>query len=212
MADVTPVPAASVLLLRDAPLSVLMMRRHEKSSFVPNMWVFPGGAVEESDRAMANGSELDAMRFAAARETFEETGIWLGDETRTFAAVLTLDELQREAPLDLARLTWTSHWITPAGIPIRFDTWFFVTKLRDGVIAPVQSSESDAMIWIEPREALARHERGEFPLVFPTVKNLEAIVEFNSADGVIESRRGATIVAVQPRMVVENGRKRIVLP
>ncbi|MBK5260822.1 MAG: NUDIX hydrolase [Thermoanaerobaculia bacterium] len=212
MANVTPVPAASVLLLRDAPLSVLMMRRHEKSSFVPNMWVFPGGAVEESDRAIANGSELDTMRLAAARETFEETGIWLGDETRTFAASMTLDDLQREAPLDLERLTWTSHWITPAGIPIRFDTWFFVTKLLDGAIAPVESAESDAMLWIEPREALARHERGEFPLVFPTVKNLEAILDHNSADGLIESRRGATIVAVQPRILVENGRKKIVLP
>ena len=48
MMIVTPVPAASVILLRDDPLEVLMILRHEKSSFVPNAWVFPGGAVDAS--------------------------------------------------------------------------------------------------------------------------------------------------------------------
>ena len=50
MAEVTPVPAASVILLRDDPFEVLMIRRHEKRSFAPDVWAFPGGAVEESDR------------------------------------------------------------------------------------------------------------------------------------------------------------------
>ena len=39
---VTPLPAASAIVLRDEPFEVLMLRRHEKSSFVPNAWVFPG--------------------------------------------------------------------------------------------------------------------------------------------------------------------------
>ena len=44
LAEVTPVPAASVIVLRDAQPSfeVLMIRRHEGASFVPNVWVFPG--------------------------------------------------------------------------------------------------------------------------------------------------------------------------
>lgn len=209
---VTPVPAASVILLRDAPLSVLMMRRHEKSTFVPGMWVFPGGAVEDCDRAMSDGSELDTMRLAAARETFEETGIWVGDETRSFAAGRTIEDLQREAPLDRDRLIWTSHWITPVEVPMRFDTWFFLMKVREDVIDPVDSHESDAMSWIEPRKAIARHEAGTFPLVFPTLKNLEAIADHASAEELIASRRGITIAPVMPRMIVENGRKKIVLP
>jgi len=40
MAEVTPVPAASVILLRDAPFEVLMIRRHEKRTFAPDVWAF----------------------------------------------------------------------------------------------------------------------------------------------------------------------------
>jgi len=75
MAEVAAVPAASVLVLRDGPLEVLMMRRRADASFVPNAWVFPGGAVDEEDRALGDGSELSTMRIAAARELFEETGV-----------------------------------------------------------------------------------------------------------------------------------------
>src|SRR5438045_4560679 len=76
-AEVPPVPAASVILLRDSPLEVLMIRRHSKSSFVPDAWVFPGGVVEANDYDLADGTELGTMRAAAARELFEESGIWL---------------------------------------------------------------------------------------------------------------------------------------
>src|SRR4029077_15220855 len=60
--EVVPIPAASVLLLRDDPLEVLMIRRHERSSFVPNAWVFPGGAVDEADAALSDGSIVNTMR------------------------------------------------------------------------------------------------------------------------------------------------------
>ena len=186
-----------------------MMHRHEKSAFVPGMWVFPGGAVEETDHRK---TALDTMRVAGARETFEETGIWLGDETRLLRRNATLDELMDEAPMDWARLVWTSHWITPIGIPMRFDTWFFLIAVRDAVIDAVPNRESMEIRWIEPREALRLHRSQEMPMVFPTVKNLEAIEAFDSAAELIASRHGATIEPVQPRLVIDGGRKKIVLP
>ena len=90
MPDVHPLPAASVLLVREMPggdegvgLEVLMLRRHENSSFMPGAWVFPGGIVEPSDaeiaRSLGHDSLLGTMRVAAVRETFEESGIWIGD-------------------------------------------------------------------------------------------------------------------------------------
>jgi 8-oxo-dGTP pyrophosphatase MutT (NUDIX family) len=209
MAEVEAIPASSVLLLRDSPLRVLMMHRHEKSAFVPGMWVFPGGAVEETDH---RETTLDTMRVAGARETFEETGIWLGDETRLFRRDATLEELMHQAPLDWTRLVWTSHWITPIGIPMRFDTWFFLIAVHDAVIDAVPNRESLEMRWIEPREALRLHSSNEMPMVFPTVKNLEAIEAFDSAAELIASRHGATIEPVQPRLVIDDGRKKIVLP
>src|SRR5438270_8353078 len=77
-AEVPAIPAASVIVLRDSPLEVLMIRRHSNSSFVPDAWVFPGGVVEAADYDLGDRTEIATMRIAAARELFEESGIWLG--------------------------------------------------------------------------------------------------------------------------------------
>ena len=63
MAEVTPAPAASVLLLRDAPFEVLMIRRHGKSSFAPDVWAFPGGGLEDED--VRRGRGVSAPRAGA---------------------------------------------------------------------------------------------------------------------------------------------------
>ncbi len=180
MAEVTPVPAASVILLRDDPLEVLMILRHEKSSFVPNAWVFPGGAVDEKDGAPGT---LQTMRAAAAREVLEETGVALDGE-----------------------LVWTSRWITPAGLPKRFDTWFFLARVPRGVAVTLQEEEAVDFAWIAPSDALRREAGGDFPMVFPTIKNLEAIAGARSSEELIASRRGAERARfLHPRAVWERG-------
>ena len=210
MAEVTPVPAASVILLRDAQPSfeVLMLRRHEGASVVPNVWVFPGGMVEQLDREIArergDGSLLGRMRVAAARELFEETGVWLGaplenadsKRRRLLAGTLGFRTLLDESPIDFEKLVWTSHWITPAGIPKRFDTYFFVAKADAGAVATVEHVEAVDVRWLSPDDAL-----NELQMVFPTVKNLEALRGFDSIDALIASRRGAKIEPVEPVLV-----------
>jgi 8-oxo-dGTP pyrophosphatase MutT (NUDIX family) len=205
----TPIPAASVLLLRDAPLEVLMMRRLETSSFVPDSWVFPGGAVEDDDRALAGGDEVNTMRYAAARELFEESGVWLGlplrdpEEKRRalLAGERTFRALLAQAPLDLERLVWTSRWITPKGIPKRFDTYFFLATCGRETPATLHESEASEIAWIAPGEAIERHLRREMKIVFPTLKNLEATTGFATAAALMESRRNASIEAVEPVLV-----------
>lgn len=216
--DVVALPAATLLLLRDAPLEVLMLRRHEKSSFVPNAWVFPGGIVEPVDRELGGESLLDAMRIAAIRETFEETGVWLGGPLEDaeakrrdlLAGNLSFRELF--TGVDLDRLVWTSRWITPLGIPKRFDTWFFLAKVPRDVTASAEENEAAEVAWISPEDALARHAAGTMQMVLPTVKNLEALTGFANADALIDSRREAVIEPIQPVLVVEGTRKRLVIP
>jgi 8-oxo-dGTP pyrophosphatase MutT (NUDIX family) len=214
-ADVPPIPAASVILLRDAPLEVLMIRRHAKSTFVPDAWVFPGGMVEGTDHDLGDGTEMGTMRVAAARELFEESGVWLGApladaETKRralLAGEATFAALVREAPLDLDVLVWTSRWITPVGVPKRFDTYFFLASTGRDTVAAAENVEAVEVRWIAPAEAI-----GKLQIVFPTQKNLEAICGFTSAEELLASRRGAVIPTTQPVLVVENGRKKILLP
>jgi 8-oxo-dGTP pyrophosphatase MutT (NUDIX family) len=210
LAEVTPVPAASVIVLCDAQPSyeVLMIRRHEGASFVPNAWVFPGGVGEQLDREIArergDGSLLGRMRVAAARELFEETGVWLGaplenaqsKRRRLLAGSLGFRHLLDESPIDFDSLVWTSHWITPAGIPKRFDTYFFLTKADSSAVATVENVEAVEAAWVTPEMALS-----ELQMVFPTVKNLEALRGFDSVDALIDSRRGAKIDPIEPVLV-----------
>lgn len=165
---VEPVLAASVLVLRDAPLEVLLLRRNEKSSFVPGAWVFPGGVAEDTD-----GGDL---RFTAVRETYEEAGI----------------------TLDKGALVATSRWITPVGLPKRFDTYFYLAKVARDTNVTIDNQEIAEAQWLAPKDALARR---DLKLVFPTIKNLEAIAAFDDVDTLLESRRGAIIDPILPVLV-----------
>lgn len=214
-AESPPIPAASVLLLRNAPLEVLMIRRHDRSTFVPSAWVFPGGAVEEGDRAVSDGTELDTMRMTAVRELFEETAVWLGaplpdvldarrdliDGRRSFA------ELLRHSPIDTRQLVWTARWITPVGVPKRFDTYFFLALAPAEFTAAVDETEAVELRWIAPEDAIA-----SLPMVFPTLKNLEALRGFQSVAQLLDSRRDAQIPTTRPILIVDGNQKRIVLP
>ena len=87
--DVTPRPAATLLLLRDgaAALEVLMITRHADTAFAGGALVFPGGRVDNADsapemlRACRVATQVDAIemafRIAAIRETFEEAHVLL---------------------------------------------------------------------------------------------------------------------------------------
>ena len=162
----TPLPAASVIVLRDAPLEVLMLRRHGGASFMPNAWVFPGGVVEREE----------TPRQAAAREAQEEAGVVLEPES----------------------LVATSRWITPVGLPKRFDTWFFLAAVPREIAIAIDGREIVEWMWIAPADALARR---DLQVVLPTRKNLEALTGFDSVGALLESRRGATIEPIEPVLV-----------
>jgi 8-oxo-dGTP pyrophosphatase MutT (NUDIX family) len=211
--EVIPVPAASVIVVRDTPFEVLMLRRHAKSSFMPNAWVFPGGITEESDHELAaevsDGSLLASMRITGIRETFEESGVWLGGELadlvhkrrRLLAGTLTMRQLLSESHADLESLVWTSRWITPVGVPKRFDTYFFLARVSHAAEASPQEDEAVDAVWIHPADALRRNATGAMQMVFPTLRTLESMRDFHSSAPLIASRRGAIIEPIQPVLV-----------
>jgi 8-oxo-dGTP pyrophosphatase MutT (NUDIX family) len=179
-----PRPAASVLIVRGgaAALEVLLLRRNPAARFMGGAWVFPGGALDPGDG--------DA-RAAAVREVAEEAGVTLADP---------------------AALVPFSRWITPPELRIRFDTHFFLAPLPAGAEARPDGAEMVAHAWYAPAGALAAFRAGTLELVFPTLKQLEQLAGFGTADELLAWAQGRSVVPVRPRVVGSGEEARIVLP
>ncbi|MFA7666804.1 MAG: MBL fold metallo-hydrolase [Burkholderiaceae bacterium] len=206
-----PRPAATILLVRDSVLGpeVLMTRRSMTASFLPGAYVFPGGVLDEADGSPAAraviASRIDQspelLRFATAavREAFEELGVLLARPAR--AGVVVADAAQRiprdvgadffgrataeGVVLALDQTWWLSRWITDRDLPKRFDVHFFVARMPEGQTAIADESEQFEPTWILPAEALARHERGEFNIIFPTIRTLRALTRYPDVDAIL---------------------------
>ena len=158
-----PRDAASLILLRDGArgLEVLIGRRGKAARFMPGRYVFPGGGITaddarpwlgEADTAGADRIFL-ALKRAALRETFEETGLVIGRPAAACApgdgALSAIEQAYRSlgaAPaLDLLRLVGRA--ITPTNSPIRFHARFFVAdgSYAKGELAPCE--ELDDLHW-----------------------------------------------------------------
>jgi 8-oxo-dGTP pyrophosphatase MutT (NUDIX family) len=176
--------AASLILLRDsgAGPEVLLVKRNPEQRFMGGAWVFPGGALQADD------ADHEA---AAVRELREEAGIRLPAGT----AVVPF-----------------SRWITPAQVKTRFDTWFFAAEAESGVEVECDGHECVDARWMRPADALAAHERDDLMLVFPTIKHLEQLVEFDSVAEALDSARARTVEPVEPKVVVRDRTREVLLP
>ena len=184
------------------------------------------------------GEGLDAaalsFRIAAIRETFEESGILLTrprglkamvdakeaaaiaacsraaltEGKTTFLQVLTDNGMQ----LALDELVPYAHWITPVGMPKRFDTWFFLAAAPPEQVGAHDGKESTNSIWPSPREALAGGESGRFKLPFPTTRNLIKLGKQPNVKAALDDSRGKKVVTVMPVMTRLNGGRQLRIP
>ncbi|ATA29210.1 hypothetical protein MLM_3128 [Mycobacterium lepraemurium] len=242
-APLVPRPAATVMLVRDAGagLKLFLMRRHSRMEFAAGVMVFPGGGVDERDRnadlgglgawagpppqwwAQRFGIEPDlaeALVCAAARETFEESGVLfagpagapdsivgdasvyrdarraLADGTLSFADFLRTEKLELRS--DLLR-PW-ANWVTPeAERTRRYDTYFFVGALPQGQRADGHNTESDRAVWTTPEAALEDFSAGRSFLLPPTWTQLDSLAGRTVADVLAVERQ---IAPVQPHVEI----------
>jgi 8-oxo-dGTP pyrophosphatase MutT (NUDIX family) len=172
-----PIPAATVVLVRerDGSLETLMLRKNSKLAF-GGMWVFPGGRIDDADRAGAHDVEAAAKR-AAVREAREE-------------AALTVDE---------SSLVWISHWTPPGLAPKRFATWFFVAPAPEGAVT-IDMGEIHEEAWLDAADALAKRDAGEVELAPPTWMTLQYLGEFDSIGALMADARAHTPVWYETHM------------
>jgi 8-oxo-dGTP pyrophosphatase MutT (NUDIX family) len=233
-------PAATILMLRDDPFEVLMVKRHHQIDFAAGALVFPGGKTHAGDddprweeRCLGWGDALPhkrPLRIAAIREAYEEAGILLarhlggapfrGDERATAAREdIGRDRrpfidliVELDLYLDLEALSVFARWITPPIMPRRFDTWFYVAKAPDEQLAVCDGSETVDAEWIPAAEALRLAEIGERTVIFPTRMNLQLLAEAASADDAIARARARELVTVEPKVRERNGERVLVIP
>jgi len=177
----TPVPAATVVLLREgrAAPEVLLLRRSAKLAFHGGAWVFPGGRI---DRELGETDDDAGARRAAAREAREEAGL----------------ELAPEALVPL------SHWTTPEGQPRRFATWFYVA-LAGGAEVRVDGGEIHEHRWCSVTSALADQRAGAIELPPPTFVTLVELARHGSPRAALAAAAAARPLVYLPRIVKAGG-------
>jgi len=187
-----PRAAASVVLLRrggkhaDRALEVLLLKRTEAAGFMPGVWVFPGGVVDDCD-----GADEERFKACAVRELEEEAGI-------------ALDPAEE--------LVLFSRWITPEVVSRRFDAWFFLALAPAHSPPRPDGIETVDAGWFEPSGALEAHAAGEIVLAFPTVKQLEALLPFRSSAEAITAHRDRAVQPILPKVIGTPDEHRVVLP
>jgi 8-oxo-dGTP pyrophosphatase MutT (NUDIX family) len=161
------------------------------------------------------GETLEVLLVRRNPEARFMGGAWVfpggavdGDEDHRVAGVR---EVAEEAGVELpdpAALVLFSRWITPPQVRIRFDTLFFLVAAPEGAEPRPDGGETVDVSWYEPQAALD----GDIELVFPTIKTLEALAGFGSADELLAWADGREVEPIEPVVVVEGEIARVVLP
>ncbi|TCS60794.1 NUDIX domain-containing protein [Primorskyibacter sedentarius] len=149
--------AATVIVVRDGEVAprVLMGQRGAKAAFMPNKFVFPGGAVDAEDAQIPLAATLsttcrtrldegakvgisNALAAAAIRELWEETGqilgrpgLWPGNPPPDWQGFAATGHVP-----DARALQFVFRAITPPGRPRRFDARFFLLRAEALITDP----------------------------------------------------------------------------
>jgi 8-oxo-dGTP pyrophosphatase MutT (NUDIX family) len=172
-----------------------------------------------------------AYWIGAIRETFEEVGVLLARDAEgrparvgepRFAEYRRACQTDNRAfwsmvkserfTLSTDRLVYFAHWVTPEDLPLRFDTRFFAAEVPEGQEASGDDHEVIALRWTSPREALDAQKRGELSLRYPTIRNLMLFDGAATAAEALARLHGREIREVRPRVLMEDGKRRVVIP
>ena len=209
-------------------LEVFMVVRHHQIDFASGALVFPGGKADAADFDPALDDYLDgaladadmkAIQVASIREAFEECGVLLARPSGSDALIsgerlaelepyrdrlhkgeLTILEFLQTEDLRLAcdTLVHYAHWVTPAMMPKRFDTHFFLAAAPEDHLAVHDGHESVDSVWLTPAEAIADAQAGRRTVIFPTLRNIEKLGESASVAEALAAAEASTPVMVLP--------------
>ncbi len=173
------------------------------------------------------------VRAAAIRELFEEANILLAHRAGTMLAIDeesverfanyrqafnsrkgSLVELAQTEHLTLATqsLAYFAHWITPEGMPKRFDTHFFLATAPAEQEALYDNLETSDGVWIHPQDAITRFEQEQFPIALPTLSQLRDLSAFRIVEEALRATTTRYVPTHNPILTQKDGTTYIALP
>jgi 8-oxo-dGTP pyrophosphatase MutT (NUDIX family) len=159
-------------------LETLLLRRQQGRDPFAGAWVFPGGAIEDTDGPIDSGQTWPpAARRAAVRELQEEAGLALSAD----------------------RLVPFADWTSPPTMPRRFRTWFFLATAPAGAIQ-LQHQEVNAYRWMAPRQVLAAHRSQDMTLFPPTWVSLVKLAASRTVSQTLVRHHQRPPEVFRPRM------------
>lgn len=212
-----------------------MVQRAATMRFAANALVFPGGALDDADRVLADNiahglaPQDAASRIAAIRESIEEAGIAVGlaeaitpGEVAEMRAALhagaTLAALldQYGLGLDLGALVPFARWCPQPrdkAVPRLFDTRFYVARAPgDDHVASADTTENVRLRWASAAEILADCSAGREEAIFPTRRNLERLAQVARFDEVVAFARAHPFEMVTPWSEERDGEQHLCIP
>lgn len=208
-------------------IEVFMVVRHHQIDFASGALVFPGGKTDPQDfddallpflRGNAQDPAMRAVQVSAIREAFEECGILLayGEDGEIISAERLASLQYAREPLnsgELPLLTFLSdenlvlacdslthfaHWVTPEMMAKRFDTHFYLAVAPKDHLAIHDGYESVDSVWISPAQALQEAAEAKRTVIFPTLRNIEKLANFDSVEEAVDQTAKNEVVTVIP--------------
>jgi 8-oxo-dGTP pyrophosphatase MutT (NUDIX family) len=180
--------------------------------------------------------ECIGLAVAACRETFEETGVLLASHADgrpcdpqalervqqrraqiTKEPTLFVEVLEREQlRLDLGRLVYWAHWITPSNSPVRFDTRFFAVAAPASHEVSADTGETSEYRWQTPQAALDAAKNKSMPISQPTLYNLrdlqDCVARNASLEDLLRAEGSRSVQPILPKMHAQGERTVLVMP
>lgn len=160
------------------------MQRAAHLSFLGGFHSFPGGTVDDADRALADAGLAPTPHHSAAlREVFEELGVVPGGEAPPLSqredilrdAGVWRQWVEARGALPGAELFAMGRWVTPPFATQQFDARYFGVWFSGDEPIVLDERENCDGFWVSPADGLARHDRGELFISYPVLETLRAI-------------------------------------
>lgn len=142
----------------------------------------------------ANGTPLSQRDLAPHRQALHDARIRVQRGELGFADVL--ESIDAYANAD-ALLSF-SQWITPPVFPKRYNAHFFLAEASPDQAAIADAFETHDGVWIAPKIALEQCMNASFRMVYPTIKHVERLAQFDDLRDLLVFARTKTIYSIMP--------------